>query len=620
LASYTVGQLTGGYYFYNINSGSISFTTPPPGTWYFSLQAREYVGAGGDGYVTRDWINFSTPERVAGGAYYRDEQIVGLTAWRITGSTLNLTVAQVNNICDLGASGSLRLDLWATVTPYSGGSIVGYRLGSVPLNPLVGGYVYNNINETVAYSQPPIGSYYVTLTLSEYHNGSYVIVDYLNYANLLVVEPPPSPPTAYPATDVTTTGFVANWSSVPGALGYRGELSTNSNFTSFVGGYQDVDVGNVTSVMIIGLSPGTTYYYRVRAYNTVGTSGNSGTIAVTTAVIKVPVTVQSNPSGHFFSVDGVTYSSATTFVWTAGSTHTISSTSPQTGAVGTQYVWSNWSDGGPLSHTVSPTGATTYTANFGTQYYLTMAAGSGGYVSPTSGWYDAAVSVPIIATPNGCNTFGGWTGSGSGAFTGPNNPAAVTMNGPLRETATFQSLSYTIATTNSPLGSGATSGGGTKLCGTNVTVTATTNTGFHFENWTERGTVMSTSNKYSFVVSSDRSLVANFTDVARPTNSIATPTAGQRWSNAVFTATGTARDNMQISNVFCQLNGSGWNPAFTTNAWTNWMATMNLTPGTNIMLTYAVDATGNRSATNTVTIVYVLVDTLRVKILGLAAR
>ena len=75
-------------------------------------------------------------------------------------------------------------------------------------------------------------------------------------------------------------------------------------------------------------------------------------------------TVQTNPAGRSFTVDGVTYNSTQTFNWQSGAAHTIGTNSPQTGSNGTQYVWSNWSDGGAISHTVSPTSNVTYTANF----------------------------------------------------------------------------------------------------------------------------------------------------------------------------------------------------------------------------------------------------------------
>ncbi len=95
--------------------------------------------------------------------------------------------------------------------------------------------------------------------------------------------PPPPAPTASAATSVTSSGFNANWSSSTGATGYRLDVSTSNTFASFISGYQDLDVGNVLSRAVSGLSANTTYYYRVRAYNGGGPSGNSGTITVTTA-------------------------------------------------------------------------------------------------------------------------------------------------------------------------------------------------------------------------------------------------------------------------------------------------------------------------------------------------
>src|SRR6185503_3266261 len=128
-------------------------------------------GFGSDGYITRDFINFTAPVRVAGGAFIDDVQIVGLTTWQVIGNTVDMYVQQVLNVCDLGVSGSLRLDLWATSIPYNGsGAITGFRFGTISLNPLTGGYAHNNIDQTVPFLRPPDGAYYVTLTLSEYHN------------------------------------------------------------------------------------------------------------------------------------------------------------------------------------------------------------------------------------------------------------------------------------------------------------------------------------------------------------------------------------------------------------------------------------------------------------------
>jgi hypothetical protein len=75
---------------------------------------------------------------------------------------------------------------------------------------------------------------------------------------------------------------MATWPSVTGAKGYLLDVSTSSSFDSFVDGYHDLDVGDVTGRVVTGLSRGTTYYYRVRAYNATAPTGYSETRAMTT--------------------------------------------------------------------------------------------------------------------------------------------------------------------------------------------------------------------------------------------------------------------------------------------------------------------------------------------------
>ena len=170
------------------------------------------------------------------------------------------------------------------------------------------------------------------------------------------------------------------------------------------------------------------------------------------AVTPIQVTVQTNPAGRSFTVDGTTYTTTQVFSWTPSSSHTIATSSPQSGTAGTQYVYSSWTDGGAISHTVSPAAATTYTANFTTQYQLTMTAGAGGTTNPASGFFNSGQVVPISATPNSGFSFGGWTGSGSGSFTGSTNPANVTMNGPITETASFSQNDIQVTVQTNPVG------------------------------------------------------------------------------------------------------------------------------------------------------------------------
>jgi CSLREA domain-containing protein len=151
----------------------------------------------------------------------------------------------------------------------------------------------------------------------------------------------------------------------------------------------------------------------------------------------VTVTVKANIAGPSFSVDGQTYTSAQTFTWLSGSTHLLSTTSPQSAGTDARYKWNSWSDNGAISHTVTPTKNKTYTANFTTQYFLTMTAESGGTVTPASTWKNSGAVVSITATPSGGHTFTGWSGTGTGSYTGANNPASITIGGPISETASF---------------------------------------------------------------------------------------------------------------------------------------------------------------------------------------
>jgi hypothetical protein len=114
--------------------------------------------------------------------------------------------------------------------------------------------------------------------ISVSYNGSKV-----NSANNFIVTP-----TSLPDTNVQQTSFNAIWSDV-GAAEYFLDVSKD-NFNTFVDIYHNFSLDNITSFTIEGLSPGTTYQYRVRSSDGVATSTNSNT----TTVLTLPITPVAN--------------------------------------------------------------------------------------------------------------------------------------------------------------------------------------------------------------------------------------------------------------------------------------------------------------------------------------
>lgn len=88
--------------------------------------------------------------------------------------------------------------------------------------------------------------------------------------------------------------------------------------------------------------------------------------ALTNAPLAVSIILQTSPPNLFLSLDGGKFVPSPLFqLLVPGSSHTIATQSPQTGASGTRYSFVSWSDGQPLSHSITvPIVDTTYTATF----------------------------------------------------------------------------------------------------------------------------------------------------------------------------------------------------------------------------------------------------------------
>jgi hypothetical protein len=154
--------------------------------------------------------------------------------------------------------------------------------------------------------------------------------------------------------------------------------------------------------------------------------------------------------------------------------------------------------------------------------------------------------------------------------------------------------------------------------GRSYTNTAAGVNGHVFTNWVIStnwaGGVPDTNAVLRFVMQSNLTLQVNFADVTKPTNTIAAPTDGQQVGSVVFTVEGAAKDNVAVAAVFYQLNANPWVAALSINGWTNWTAEVTLMPGTNAVKAYAVDASGNKSLTNSVSFSTTNVFNLRLSI------
>jgi hypothetical protein len=143
--------------------------------------------------------------------------------------------------------------------------------------------------------------------------------------------------------------------------------------------------------------------------------------------------------------------------------------------------------------------------------------------------------------------------------------------------------------------------------GVKYTMTAKPTSGFVFGNWS--GDANSTKTKLTFTNSPGLSFTATFVDKQKPTLKLNPVPDNNALATNTFFIGGTAKDNDTVADVFCQVNGTGWQEASTVNGWSNWwfdLSSNPLTPGTNTVEAYAVDPAGNASATGKLKLTYVV--------------
>ena len=202
---------------------------------------------------------------------------------------------------------------------------------------------------------------------------------------------------------------------------------------------------------------------------------------------------------------------------TGGGTYNQGQSCTVTASANAGYTFTNWTENGSVvsnqaSYTFTVNNNRNLVANFEAQpqdYTITVSANptNGGTVTG-GGTYQQGQSCTVTATPASGYIFVRWTENGTQVSTNANYTFSVTSNRTL--VAQFQEETYNIRVSANPLLGGTVTGGGTYHQGDNCTVTATANNGYTFVNWTENGNVVSNNASYSFTVTGNRVLVANF--------------------------------------------------------------------------------------------------------------
>jgi len=188
------------------------------------------------------------------------------------------------------------------------------------------------------------------------------------------------------------------------------------------------------------------------------------------------------------------------------------------------YTFTNWTEGATIVSTSSNyiftiAGNRTLVANFTVipPSQLTVVLSSNPLVGGTTtgaGSFNSGTSVSVTATPGVGYTFTNWTEGANIVSSSSNYTFTIIANRTLVANFTIIPASqFAVNLSSNPPTGGTTTGGGSFNSGASVSVTATPNVGYTFSNWTEGLIVVSSGSNYTFTISGNRTLVANFTAI-----------------------------------------------------------------------------------------------------------
>jgi hypothetical protein len=269
-------------------------------------------------------------------------------------------------------------------------------------------------------------------------------------------------------------------------------------------------------------------------------------------------------------------------------------------------VFESWTVGASIVATTNPfvftaTSNETVVANFDWVVTTKVSPANAGTATGAGDYANGADVTITAAATNAWYYFTNWTKSGK--VVGTNTAYVITnlTNGETL-TANFELFKYAVKTATNIAKAGKTTGAGNYVAGTKATVTATAATGYKFEYWSEGELYVTNKADYTFTVTGNETLTANFEDVSVPAIDITPPAHGGEVGASLLAITGTAGNVLDVSSVVVKL-GTNEVPVSSTNQWTNWWCGVLLAPGTNVISAYALSEVGTPSKTNTITVI-----------------
>ena len=130
-------------------------------------------------------------------------------------------------------------------------------------------------------------------------------------------------PTNVITVNVSATGFTTTWNAATTASGFRLDVAQDSLFASMVSGYNNLDLGNVTIFSVTTLNPGSVYYYRLRAYNSLSVSPNSAKQVVATLSAAPVATAATSVTQTGFTANWNKAAGATAYIIEVASDNTF---------------------------------------------------------------------------------------------------------------------------------------------------------------------------------------------------------------------------------------------------------------------------------------------------------